>query len=63
MSFEAPPSTLTEVPSCEDLVSWRYLVVVWGFFVWIVFVFFNSLKWIHKGNFDKDFAGQLNGVL
>lgn len=44
VSFEAPPSTLSEVPSYEDLVSWRSLVVVWGFFVWVVFGFFFFLR-------------------
>lgn len=57
VSFEAPPSTLTEMPSWEGLASWRSLVVA-CFFVVIVF---NLLKWIHKGNLNKDFAEQLSG--
>lgn len=59
-SFEAPPSTLTEVPSCGDLVSWRSLVAC---FCGVLILFFlKSLKWVHKGNLKKDFAEQLSGM-
>lgn len=41
LSFEAPPSTLTEGPSCKGLVSWRSLVVVWVFFVVVFKICWN----------------------
>lgn len=58
VSFEAPPSTLTEVSSCEDLVSWRSLVVVWGFFIWVVFgfFFFQFIKMDSQREFRQAFC-------